>query len=661
MDWWREARFGMFIHWGVYAVYGNVYDGIDVNDKQIHFDNRCSGIPSEWIMSNAKIPRAIYREAANEFDAKDYDPKQWVAIAKNAGMKYIVITAKHHDGFCLFETQYTDWNSIDASAAKRDLLKDLVTEAKAAGLKIGFYYSQNRDWMAEGGMGPVPELNGGEYPLEKVEAYVDNLVIPQIKELTANYDIDILWFDGPGMNNSNNAISQRILDALLTSPIGDKIIYNDRIDKGFEGDFSTPETDTPTIPYNGYDDNRNWESCASLNTSWGFEFDPEKETIYSLLRWQSGIYIISRILELSSKGGNFLLNVGPDQHGNIPERSQNILAEVGEWMQIYGETIYGTQKNELLNPFEYGYVTQKTEDTGRVHWYLHVSEGYWAEKEIVLTGVTELPVSATLFETKEPLNVKLRDNDLIITLPDNSPNPFYSSVDLCFAKKPDQIVKSAIRNDQIRLTPFQAEVKFLKKDFIPYALKSWYYKYSEIEFNVYLEKGEYTFESEYACWHDEGEIYLKCDDMDYTLPYKATGDMYKPNDLDNFITDDFGGVKIYIPQSKKYSIKLRRNAEIPNITNWINVRSFVFKTNTTYPIDTIMETYIYPNPVKNGYFICETPIAQIFRIYDLLGYCHKMFFVEEKTSQYVDVSNFKPGIYIVKGENFIQKIIINKL
>jgi alpha-L-fucosidase len=210
-----------------------VYDGIDIDGNQVHYDKRTTGMPAEWIMNAAKIPRSVYREAAKEFDAKDYDPKKWVAIAKNAGMKYIVITAKHHDGFCLFETQYTDWNAIDASAAKKDLLKELVEEAKSAGLKIGFYYSQNLDWMAEGGMGAVPELKGGEYPPDKVEAYVANQVIPQITELTTNYDIDIFWFDSPNVNNSNSEISQRILNALLNSPVGDKKSITTVFIKGF--------------------------------------------------------------------------------------------------------------------------------------------------------------------------------------------------------------------------------------------------------------------------------------------------------------------------------------------------------------------------------------------------------------------------------------------
>lgn len=236
-------------------------------------------------MSSACIPRSAYREAAKEFDAKDYDPKKWVQIAQAAGMKYIVITAKHHDGFCLFDTKHTDWDAIDASAAERDLLKDLVKEAKAAGSKIGFYYSQNRDWMHEGGMDPIPELSGGLYSIDQVNQYVDKIVVPHIRELTTNYDIDLFWFDGPAVLNSNKEISDKIMNALLNSPVGDKI--NDRLYTGYEGDFETPETDTPVIPYNGYTDNRSWEACASLNRSWGYEDASWPND------WVTGIYALS--------------------------------------------------------------------------------------------------------------------------------------------------------------------------------------------------------------------------------------------------------------------------------------------------------------------------------------------------------------------------------
>ncbi|GHV08288.1 hypothetical protein FACS1894160_2330 [Bacteroidia bacterium] len=656
MDWWREARFGMFIHWGVYSVYGNVYNGFDVNGEPVSYDARSSSNPSEWIMNLVKIPRAVYREAAKQFDAKDYDPKEWVQIAKNAGMKYIVITAKHHDGFCLFETAYTDWNAIDASAAQRDLLKDLVKEAHNAGLKIGFYYSQNLDWMAEGGMGNVPELNEKEYQMDKVTNYVNNLVIPQIQELTTHYDIDVFWFDYPSVNNSNNAISQSILNALMNSPVGNKIIVNDRLFPGFNGDFMTAESDTPHVPYNGFADGRDWEACASLNNTWGYEFP--METVWAYGHWKTELYTISRILELSSKGGNFLLNVGPDQHGNIPDSAILVLSKVGEWMKIYGDAIYGTQKNELVNPFEYGYVTQKKENDGSVHWYLHVSPAFWPEKEIVLPGVTDLPHSAIAFETKAPLEMKLRDENLIISLPDSCPNPYYATLDLYFTKPPKQIAKSPIRNNIIRLTPFQAVTDFLlKKDFSPYAYKFWFYKKDAIEFDVYLDKGQYTLETEYAAWMDGGELYFNFNDTRYIGYYKGTGDKNKYDDFSNFIIDNFNDMKINIPESKTYHIRITRSAELPNITNWIYVRNFTLKKVSNTDSSFVANPIIYPTFVKDGYLICNQPVEEEIRIFDFAGRLLKTHILGLDKRIEIDLPS---GVYIVRGGHFSQRIIVRK-
>jgi len=654
MKWWRDAHFGMFIHWGVYAVYGNMYQGITTDGDSVNYDKRCTGKPSEWIMSAAKIPRATYRKAAGDFDANDYDPKKWVATAKDAGMKYIIVTAKHHDGFCLFGTQYTDWNAVDASAAHRDLLKELVTEAKAAGLKIGFYYSQNVDWMQKGGMGAIPELNGGLYPVDQVETYVNTIVIPQIQELTSNYDIDIFWFDSGNVPNSNTEISRRIEDALLNSPVGNKIIFNNRLYPGFDGDFSTPETDTPTIPYNGYDDNRAWEACASLNNSWGFEYEPDVETVWNADRWKTAYYEISRLLEITSKGGNYLLNVGPDRHGTIPEPALNTLHEVGEWMKTYGAAIYGAERNSLVQPFEYGYVTQKTDADGSIHWYLHVSSAFWKEKEIAVNGIAGLPVSAVLFDSKKPVDVRIENNNLILSLPDSCPNPYYAAIDLRFKSLPLQVNNFRLRNSQVRLTPYQAITTAINKNFIPYALTNWYTLRSQVEFNVYLEAGTYDLESEYACWSRDGELYFTIDDQDFTAAYKNTGNPAIGNDINHYVPAVL--IKgITLPVSKVYSIKITRNAEIPGVLNWINVRSFTFRKTSETGIET-PNVSVYPVFVKDRYLVCESPNEQTLRIYDAIGRLRKTGPIGGGKT--VDVHSLEPGVYIIKGDHMTQKIVL---
>ena len=658
MDWWKEARFGLFIHWGVYAVYGNIYDGPNVNGEIVHYDRRETGIPSEWIMNQVPIPRTVYREAAKEFDAKDYDPKEWVRIAKHAGMKYIVITSKHHDGFCLFETKHTDWNSTDASLAGRDLLKDLVKEAKEAGLKIGFYYSQNLDWMAEGAMGPIPELNGEEYPMEKVQDYVDNLVIPHIIELTTNYDIDLFWFDAPGVKNTNREIADKILNTLLDSPVGDKIIYNNRLFNGFKGDFITPETHTPHIPYNGYEDDTVWEACASLMTGgWGWEFDSENP--YYANNRKDYIFTINRILELSSKGGNFLLNVGPDKHGNFPSRSVNILEKVGDWMQIYGETIYGTVKNNLLNPFEYGYITQKYDPDGSVHWYLHISPDFWAEQKIILPGVLSQPKQATVFETKENITTYMENGNLVLTLPDACPNPIYSTLDIHFSSEPIQIQKSALREKVIRLTPYQAVTSdAIKKEFSPYIIKKFARKLTEIEYNIFLDKGEYVFEAEYSTWTNGAEVFFHVDDTKFSVDFQTTSTNINIIDEMIFTKDRFDHTKFTLPTSKKVCIKITRDDEIPGKTSWISIKSIrLIKVDSTAIDSTEKNTIIFPTFVDKGSFSIQSDLGKVYKLTGIDGRLYKEIVIRDPITT-VYVHDLSSGIYIIYGDGFSQKITI---
>jgi alpha-L-fucosidase len=666
MEWWREARFGMFIHWGVYAVYGNIYSGIGIDGYWVNYDGRQSQA-AEWIMQTAGIPRTIYRYAARQFDASEYNPRLWVEIAKNAGMRYIIITSKHHDGFCLFDTPTTDWDIADASGIRRDLLGELVDEAHAAGLKIGFYYSQYTDWMAEGGMGAIPELGHREYSDEQIENYVSQVAIPHIEELTARYDIDVFWFDSQSVNNPNKqAIGQRMLNALLNSRLGDKIIYNNRL--GFDGLFETPESDTPDIPYNGYSDNRDWEACASLNATWGYEFP--KESVWDWGHWKSGYYTISRLLELASKGGNFLLNVGPDCHGIIPDEAVQSLNEVGEWMKTHSETIYGTHKNNLLNPFEYGYVTMKTDNSGIIHWFLHISNAFLAERDIVLPGVGALPATAINLENNSPVTVSLEakslvNRNLIISLPDDyiakaAATTGYTTIDLRFVSEPPQIEQSNIRNGKIRLTPYQAVTYTLKKDFQPYTFKFWYKSQCFILYQLFLEAGDYNVEAEYAAWNKGGEIYFELNGDKSTGVYRSTGNPIVNNDLQQFITDNLGGIRLNVPESKIYTLKISRNADDTEITNWINLRRFtLIRTDNGTDITTLSKTSLLsPNPVSNGYFFSPAKEGETVEIFDMAG--KKALSVQSRSNGLIDVKTLKSGTYAVMGAEFKGKIIVEK-
>ena len=288
MKWWREARFGMFIHWGVYSVPAGTYKG-----KQI---------PSigEWIMNTGKIPVAEYRQFAKQFNPVRYDPDAWVQLAKEAGMKYIVITSKHHDGFALFDSKASEWNVVDATPYGKDLLKPLSEACAKHGLKLGFYYSQAQDWNNPGGAAA-----GGHWDRAQdgdMDAYIRNVAAPQVKEILSNYGkIAVLWWDTPVDMTRQRA--EMLLPLLELQP---DILMNNRLGGGYGGDFGTPEQEIPATGTPG----RDWETCMTMNDTWGFKsYDQD---------WKSAETLIRNLVDIASKGGNYLLNVGPTCLGEIP-------------------------------------------------------------------------------------------------------------------------------------------------------------------------------------------------------------------------------------------------------------------------------------------------------------------------------------------------------
>jgi alpha-L-fucosidase len=315
MAWWREAKFGLFIHWGVYSVPAGFYQGKPVK-----------GI-GEWIMLRGKIPMADYQQFAKEFNPVKFDADAWVKMAKDAGMKYIIITSKHHDGFAMYPTQVNQWNIYDATPWHHDPLQELADACRKQGVKLGFYYSQAQDWNNGGGA-----ANGNWDPAQEhdMDEYIDQTAVPQVKELLTHYGPDIpavLWWDTPrwGMNPER----AKKLDDVVQSLRPD-LITNNRLGGGYLGDTETPEQHIPAQGYPG----RDWEACMTMNNTWGYKSDDHN--------WKPTEKIIFNLCDIASKGGNYLLNVGPTSEGIIPEPSIERLAEVGIWMEVNGEAIYGT-------------------------------------------------------------------------------------------------------------------------------------------------------------------------------------------------------------------------------------------------------------------------------------------------------------------------------
>jgi len=362
MQWFREARFGMFIHWGLYAIPAGVWNG------------RNHPGASEWILNTAQIKVADYTPLLPQFNPVRFNAREWARIAKDAGMKYLVITSKHHDGFALWHSQQSEWD-VESTPFKRDILRELAAACKEAGIIFGLYHSimdwHHPDYLPRRSWDPRPEH----------KANYDNYVRymkAQLKEIVEGYGPAVLWFDGEWENTWNH---ERGIDLYnYVRSLKPNILVNNRVDKGragmagmtvgdHMGDFGTPEQEIPPNGFPGVD----WESCMTMNGSWGFhQNDPN---------WKSVQTLVENLVDCASKGGNYLLNVGPTALGEIPAASVERLAAVGNWLKTNGEAIYGTKASPFAKPLKWGRATSKP---GKL--YLHVFGRNL--NEIVLPGLT---------------------------------------------------------------------------------------------------------------------------------------------------------------------------------------------------------------------------------------------------------------------------------
>jgi alpha-L-fucosidase len=311
LAWFREAKYGLFIHWGLYAIPAGEWKG-----------ERVPGI-GEWIMNRAKIPVGEYEKLAAQFNPVKFDADAWVQLAQDAGMKYIVITSKHHDGFALFKSAASRYNMVDATPFKRDVIKELAAACAKRNMRLGFYYSQAQDWHEPNGAGnnwdfvPNAKKDFDQYLRDKAE--------PQIREILTNYGpVALIWFDTPQLMTPER--SQRLTDLVRT--LQPKTLIDGRL--GAEGDYiSTGDNIVP-----GEKQTQAWETPATINHTWGFRRDD--------VDWKRPGEIIFKLVDIASKGGNYLLNVGPMADGVIPPASQDILRAAGRWLKVNGEAVYGT-------------------------------------------------------------------------------------------------------------------------------------------------------------------------------------------------------------------------------------------------------------------------------------------------------------------------------
>jgi len=426
MSWWREAKFGMFIHWGVYAVPAGTY-----KDKQI-------ADIGEWIMWNGRIPVSDYRAFGQHFNPTKYDPAAWAALAKEAGMRYMIITAKHHDGFALFPTAASKWNVVDATPWKKDLIGPLAAAARAQGLKFGLYYSQAQDWNNPGGakMGMKDGEGWDDAQKGSFDQYLDAVAVPQVTEVLTNYKPDVLWWDTPHLMTPPRAAKLAKLLALQPG-----IIHNNRLGGGYRGDTETPEQQIPSTGFPG----RDWETCMTMNDTWGFKSYDHN--------WKPLSTLITNLVDIASKGGNYLLNVGPTAEGEIPAESIKLLKGVGAWMNINSESIYGTRGTPFKN-LPWGRCTVKDAGADTI-LFLHVLN--WpAEGKLLVPGLANNIKTATLLAGGAPLAVEKSPSGPLLTLPAAAPDAICSTLKVVIQGKPEVSI--------VAITPDKAGVITLLPD-----------------------------------------------------------------------------------------------------------------------------------------------------------------------------------------------------
>jgi alpha-L-fucosidase len=425
MQWWREARFGMFVHWGLYSGLAGTWDGKPVGTE--------GGM--EWIQERVKADTDTYAKAAiPRFTPKPGFAREWARLAKAGGAKYVVFTTKHHDGFALHDSAVSEYDA--GSVLHRDLVKEIVEALHAEGLKVGFYHSVI-DWhhdqyeYARSKQLPHP-LKGHPYPNgtrdhEKYLAYLRG----EVDELLSHYGpIDVLWWDFSAQDFQGQEAWHAFDLMDLARSRNPRIIMNNRLFRSPEagwksmgtegytasldpkyGDFITPEQHIPDTGMPGID----WETCMTMNTTWGYNAHDHA--------WKSDETLIRNLVDIASKGGNYLLNIGPTGDGTVPPESVKSMEAIGRWMRVNGEAIYGTTASRFAH-LPWGRSTTKGATI-----YLHVFE--WPnDGRLTVPGLKTPVTSARLLAGGGALQVASDATGAVVQLPPNAPDQIASVIEL---------------------------------------------------------------------------------------------------------------------------------------------------------------------------------------------------------------------------------------
>ena len=552
-QWFTDARFGMFIHWGLYSAAEGVWKG----ETHRHGNNY-----AEWIQYRNRIEKEEYLTLLDRFDWEEIDPEEWVLLAKKSGMKYVTITAKHHDGFGLWDSRASDYDLGNYTDPRRDIIKELSEACKKHGLKLGLYYSHWVDWEHPYGWDHTREITG--ISPEEFDQYWQEKVIPQVRELLTQYgEIGMMWFD-MWIHHSKTVVTKAQLLQLksMIRELQPDCIVNSRLGLSIEED---PDVDFKTLGDNqlgSKKENFPWQSPATVAHSWGFHaLDTE---------WKSTSRLLQSLISNVSLNGNFMLNIGPRANGNVPYEIEQRMLAMGNWLDVNGEAIYSAQAFDLRKDLhDWGKLTCSKDESG-TRLFLHVFN--WPlNKKLRLTGVSSVPERVYLLadKQKKPLKHSHAGAYTEINLPEIAPDPYVSVVVVEYPGKPEIMEGLVAKSTDggFSLTPANLHNPEEKMEIVPKRRMGTVPEHVKIENNtssdwkIYVDTpGAKSADISYSFQGDNGNsrITITAAGQDFNHPVKATGKTVgEPNSnwvIDNFRSHRLG--EIYFPEKGVYEIKM---------------------------------------------------------------------------------------------------------
>ena len=551
--WFTDARFGMFIHWGVYSGAEGYWKG-----EKLRNDNNYA----EWLQYRNRIEKDEYLTLLDRFNWNEINPEEWVILAKESGMKYITLTAKHHDGFGLWDSKVNDYDLGNYTNPKRDIVKELAVACKKHGLKLGLYYSHWVDWEHEFGWDHTREIYG--ITAAEYDKYWQEKVIPQMRELLTNYgEIGIFWFD-MWIHHSQTVVTKEQLLQLksLIRELQPNCLINSRLGLSIEED---PDIDFKTLGDNqigSKKENFPWQSPATVAHSWGYHSTDSE--------WKSTTTLLKTLINNVSLNGNLMLNIGPRADGSVPFEISQRMLEMGKWLKINGESIYGAEAFDLdKDQHDWGKITCKNNNEN-FKLYLHVFN--WPlNKKLNLSGISENPEKIYLLSDKQKSTLQFTYSGPFteIRLPALQPDPYISVVVVEYKNKPiiaDGLVAKTV-DGGYSLTP---ENMYPKNETLSVAKKerggtvpefALIDSQNTLKWKIYVdEPGEKKVDISYSYQNHSDKNYLTLQAADIKLSHtilntgKTVGEPNQNWVIDNFKATKLG--KINFPDKGFYQIEL---------------------------------------------------------------------------------------------------------